>query len=90
MIPGVEKSQVTFSFIHAYLAILMKHARLAILLTALSAPCIASVTLAPYACNAPAVFDGCTIGHGAVSKIAWKRLSPSTAKQALPPLRRQV
>ncbi len=44
MIPGVENRQVTFSFIHAYLAILMKHARLAMLLTALAA----SVSLAYY------------------------------------------
>ena len=36
MIPGIEKSQVTFSFLHGYLAILLKHSRLILLLSALS------------------------------------------------------
>ncbi len=37
MIPGVKKSEFTFSFLQGYLAILLKHARLILLLVLLSA-----------------------------------------------------
>ncbi|RMD79178.1 MAG: hypothetical protein D6820_08655, partial [Lentisphaerae bacterium] len=64
MIPGVERSQISFSFLQAYLAILLKHARLTVLLTAFSA----SVALAYYMYAKPIYHSQCLMEVKLLSK----------------------